>query len=110
MAALPIHSPQSSHLENLYHTSMDRSPLTSQLSPNPYRRNDSIHSQHRVGGEPGASTSYENGVVGHSLTPSSDLATELSQTLDEDFPDPICGGCKKLIDEDSADAGVIHFA
>lgn len=31
--------------------------------------------------------------------------------LDEaDFPDPVCGGCKLLIDEESADQGVIHFA
>jgi len=31
--------------------------------------------------------------------------------LDEtEFPEPVCGGCKLLIDEDSADQGVIHFA
>ncbi|PWN34217.1 RhoGAP-domain-containing protein [Meira miltonrushii] len=29
---------------------------------------------------------------------------------DEELPEPICGGCKKMIDEESADAGVIHFA
>lgn len=29
---------------------------------------------------------------------------------EEELPEPICGGCGKLIDETSADAGVIHFA
>lgn len=68
------------------------------------------HRSHLQTGEASGSRSYENGVVAQSLTPSSDVGTELPVTLDEDFPEPICGGCKKLIDEDSADAGVIHFA
>lgn len=44
------------------------------------------------------------------VAPSSESGQDVPLILDEDFPDPICGGCKKLIDEDSADAGVIHFA
>lgn len=37
-------------------------------------------------------------------------SVELHSPKDEDLPEPVCGGCKKLIDEESADAGVIHFA
>ena len=60
-------------------------------------------------GEASGSTSQNN--VGPQTTiPSSEMGTEAPMTIDEEFPEPICGGCKKMIDEDSADAGVIHFA
>ena len=110
-------TPLLSHLEGVYNTSIDRrteaSPSASrqQQSPSMNRRKElEPHRSQSLLGEASGSRSYENGVVAQSLTPSSDVGTELPLTLDEDFPEPISGGCKKLIDEDSADAGVIHFA
>lgn len=44
------------------------------------------------------------------LTPRSDVASQDEAGMEEDLPEPVCGGCKKMIDEESADAGVIHFA
>jgi hypothetical protein len=118
MATLPSVSPLLSHLDSVYKTSMDHHTASSstarngQLSPTVNRLQLRDTSRHQLrANEASGSQSYENGVVAaQSLTPSSDVGTELPITLDEDFPEPICGGCKKLIDEDSADAGVIHFA
>lgn len=61
-------------------------------------------------------SSSPNGDLPRSVTPGSDIgqsgegAASFQGAPDDEFPEPICGGCKKLIDEDSADAGVIHFA
>lgn len=102
MAAVASKSPLVSHL-NFYNNPVDDS--TSRSTSTPRIEQQNIN---RLG-EASGSRSYEN-IGPQDVTPSSEAGAEAPMTIDEDFPEPICGGCKKLIDEDSADAGVIHFA
>ena len=103
MAAVASKSPLVSNLDSFYNTSTDEVLSSRAITSSSLARNQ------QESGEASGSRSYENGMP-HSLAPSSEQGQEAALTLDEDFPEPICGGCKKMIDEESADAGVIHFA
>jgi hypothetical protein len=66
--------------------------------------NSSQHLGEARGSKSLASIGHQNSIY------NSETEIEAPMTIDEEFPEPICGGCKILIDETSADAGVIHFA
>lgn len=105
MAAFAPRSP----LLNSHVTAFNEASTNSLSPPSSAKRSTLTPESHRRGDSDNIRP-FDRNSVPQDVAPSSESGQDVPLILDEDFPDPICGGCKKLIDEDSADAGVIHFA